>query len=362
MEEKITIIYAHRDKDYERIKLSFDSLQKQTSKKFEVVFVDYGSSEPLVEDLKNLMEEYDFVSPFFLPLAQLLWNKSKALNYGVMQSKASYVFIADVDLIFHSKAIERLDHLKKLESFFLFNMGYLDQKTSSNLKKLQNFDDLKASRVGETNGMVLAPRVAFLKVNGFDEFFHFYGAEDVDLFSRFEIAGYKEEKTEGLFFFHNWHRSFQGSENEIVTKNPRIKNIMRINQEHYFRNLERKILKPERQNGMGRILEPGRSSRLKNPTCNYKIPNIAARVEHFLHEELLALEEEVVKAEFVIDPYYETLKYRIKKKLGKQTQPYLALKEVNDRILKKILFYYRDHNYSFAINDDLDSIEFRIEL
>ena len=70
------------------------------------------------------------------------------------------------------------------------------------------------------------PRDAFLKVNGFDEFFHFYGAEDVDLFSRFETAGYKETKTEELYFFHNWHRSFQGSEDEIVTRNPACK-------EHY---------------------------------------------------------------------------------------------------------------------------------
>ncbi len=362
MEEKIAIIYANRNRDSERIRLSFESLQKQSSKNFEVIFVDYGSDAPLAEDLRKLMGEYDFVSTFFLPVPQLLWNKSKALNYGVLKSKASYIFIADVDLIFHPKAIERLEQLKKPESFFLFKMGYLDRDTSSHLKELKTFDALKASRLGEVNGMVLASKEAFLKVNGFDEFFHFYGAEDVDLFSRFETAGYREEKTEGLYFFHNWHRSFQSSEEKIVNRNPRIKNIMRINQEHYFRNIARKILRPERQNGMGEILEPGRSSRLKEPTCNYKIPNIAARVEHFLEEELLTLKEEVVMAEFVIDPFYETLKYRIKKKLGKQTQAYLSLKEVNDMILKKIIFNYRDHNYSYAISHDLDCIEFRIEL
>ncbi|QYA24016.1 glycosyltransferase [Gramella sp. MT6] len=362
MEEKIAIIYAHRKRDVERIRLSFESLKKQSSKNFEVIFVDYGSNAPLTEDLKKLMGEYDFVSPFFLPVPQLLWNKSKALNYGVLQSKASYIFIADVDLIFPPKAIERLEQLKKPESFFLFKMGYLDQDTSSNLMELQGFDDLKASRVGEVNGMVLAPRGAFLKVNGFDEFFHFYGAEDVDLFSRFETAGYREEKTEGLYFFHNWHRSFQGSEDEIVTRNPRIKNIMRINQEHYFRNKDLGLIKPRRQEGMGEVIGVERSSRLKEPTCNYIIPNIAARVEHFLEEELLTLKEEVIKAEFVIDPYYETLKYRLKKKLGKQTQPYLSMKEVNDLVLKKILFNYRDANYSFKIAKDLKSIDFRIEL
>ena len=354
MQEKIAIIYAHRNRDAERIRLSFESLQRQSSKNFEVIFVDYGSDENLRHNLKKLMAEYDFVSSYFLPVPQLLWNKSKALNYGILQSNAPYVFIADVDLVFHPKAIESLNQIMKPESFFLFKMGYLDRETSLQLQAKTSFDSLKVSRRGEVNGMVLAPREVFLKVNGFDEFFHFYGAEDVDLFSRFETAGYKEAKTEGLYFFHNWHKSFQGSEDEIMTRNPRVKNIMRINQEHYIRNRDRKVLKPERQGVMGDIMDVSRSSKLREPNCSYKIPNIAARVEHFLEEEIPSLNNVIIKAEFVIDPYYNSLKYKIKKRLGKQTQAYLSLKEVNDRILKKIIFRYRDYNYSFAIGSDLE--------
>ena len=137
---------------------------------------------------------------------------------------------------------------------------------------------------------------------------------------------------------------------------------MRINQEHYFRNRDRKVLKPERQEGMGEIIDVSTSSRLNQPSCSYKIPNIAAKVEHFLEEELMSIKNEVVQAEFVVDPYYNSLKYKVKKRLGKQTQSYLSLKEVNDRILKKILFTTEDHNYSFMIAPELNSIEFRIEL
>ncbi len=362
MEDKIAIIYAHKNRDVERIKISFESLQQQSFRNFEVIFVDYGSDEDLTRDLELLIKEYDFVTPCFLPVSQLLWNKSRALNYGILQTDASYVFIADVDLIFHPEAIETLNGLKDPERFFLFRMGYLDQAISSGLKELKKFSELETSRIGEVNGMVLASRDAFLKVNGFDEFFHFYGAEDVDLFSRFQMAGYNEEKVEFLYFFHNWHRSFQGSEDEIATRNPRIRNIMRINQEHYFRNRDRKIIKPERQVGMGKIMEVFRMARLNKPTCSYNIPNIAARVEHFLEEELPSLKDEIVQVNFTVDPYCNTLKHKLKKRLGKQTQPYLSLKEINDMVLKKILFYYRDENYSFKIGDDLNSIEFRIEL
>ena len=362
MKEKIAIIYAHRNRDVERIKLSFESLKKQSSKNFEVLFVDYGSDESLTQNLKKLVSEYEFVNSFFLPVPQLLWNKSKALNYGILRTDAQYIFISDVDIIFHPLAIETLDQLTHPEKFILFKMGYLDKKESLVLKNLRNFDGLIASRVGNVNGMVLSTRKALLEVNGFDEFFHFYGAEDVDLFQRMKNAGYNEKISDKLYFYHNWHQSFQGSEDRVVTRNPRMKNIMRINEEHYLRNLDRKILKPERQPSMGEIIGVSRSLVLNKPTKDYILPNITARVEHFLEEELLSLDNEVVKAKFIVDPYYNSLKYKAKKKLGKQTQSYLSLKEVNDRILKKIVYNYRNHNYSFTISPELDSIEFRIEL
>ena len=102
----VTIIYANRNRDLNRIKVSFESLKNQTTTNFRVVFVDYGSIDPLVNDLKKLCDNYDFVSPYFLPVSQLLWNKSKALNYGISQTHSPYIFIADVDLIFHPDSIQ----------------------------------------------------------------------------------------------------------------------------------------------------------------------------------------------------------------------------------------------------------------
>lgn len=358
----ITIIYANRNRDVKRIKASLDSLQRQSCGDFEVVFVDYGSEAALVEQYRGLLNSFKFTTFLPLEVSHLLWNKSKALNYGIIHAENPYIFIADVDIIFHPQAMEYLDKLCEHQKFHLFSLGYLSQKESLKLKNNYSLAGLFPERIGEVNGMVLAPRDAFLKVNGFDEFFHFYGAEDVDLFSRLRTAGYREEKLEDLYFYHNWHCSFQGSEDEMVTRNPRVKNIMRINQEHYFRNKYLKVIKPLRQEGMGKFVELEISSRLKEPTCKYIIPNIAARVEHFLEEELQTLKDMVVKAEFVIDPYYNSLKYKAKKRLGKQSQPYLSLKEVNDLILKKILYNYRDANYSFKIAKDLKSIDFRIEL
>jgi len=362
MKEFVTIVYANRNRDLKRIKASFDSLKNQTKANFGVVFVDYGSIEPSVDNLKQLCNSYEFVTPYFLPVSQLLWNKSKALNYGISKTQSPYIFIADVDLIFHPETVTLFNKLTVEDKFFLFNLGYLERAETEKLTKNYNFEDLNPSRFGEVNGMILAPKKAFLEVNGLDEFFHFYGSEDEDIFARMENAGYKREANAAAYFKHNWHQSFAGSEDKIITGNPRVKNIMRINQRHFLRNREKGIIKPRRQAEMGKVIDKEESDLLLKPTKIVKIYNILSHVEHFLGEELPSYTGEIIKVEFVEDPYFHTLKHKLRKLLGKQTQPYCSLKEVNDMVLKEILFRYRDANYSFEISEDLKSIIFCIKL
>jgi glycosyltransferase involved in cell wall biosynthesis len=358
----VTIIYANRNRDLKRIKASLDSLEGQSVKRFEVVFVDYGSDLIFVKQLRKLKANYSFVKFFFLEVSQLLWNKSKALNFGITQASTSNIFIADVDLIFHPKVITLFDELLSKDNIYLFNMGYLNQKESNKLHAKYEFDELKPERFNNVNGMILGAKEAFLAVNGFDEFFHFYGSEDVDLFSRMENAGYVMELIKTQYFYHNWHISYSSAEDRGVTLNPRVKNIMRLNQRHYLRNRKNKIIKPNNQNTIGNFIKKVNSDLLKSPTLTFKISNVFAHVEHILREELPSYSNQVVKIEFVEDPYFHTLKYKVKKLLGRQTQPYCNLKDVNDMILKEILFKYRDYNYSFNISEDLKKIEFVIEL
>ncbi|SDL41057.1 Glycosyltransferase like family 2 [Salinimicrobium catena] len=358
----VSIIYANRDRDVKRIRNSLESLRRQSSTDFEVVFVDYGSGNILVDNYRELLAAYDFARFFPLEVSGLLWNKSRALNYGINKASRASVFIADVDLIFHPESIKLFGKLANPRKFFLFQLGYLGQKESKKLSHTYRFEELHPARHGKVNGMVLAPRKALLEVNGLDEFFHFYGAEDEDLFARLEIAGYQREESTAAFFYHNWHQSFSGSEDELLTGNPRVKNITRLNQRHFLRNRERKIIKPKRQTGMGEIIPKQERELLKKPTLCFRIPNILAQMEHFLREELPSCKGEVIKVDFVEDAYFGSLKHKVKKILGRQSQPYISMKEVNDMLLKQILFCYRDHNYSLQISEDLKSIQFRIQL
>ena len=362
MDEGSSIIYANRNRDVKRIKASLDSLQRQSSGDFEVVFVDYGSEVALVEEYRELLTSYNFSIFFPLEVSHLLWNKSIALNYGIKKASSPYIFIADVDLIFHPESVFLFKKLANPDKFFLFPLSYLGRKESQKLNAGYNFSNLKPKRTGEVNGMVLAPKEALLQINGLDEFFHFYGAEDEDLFARLENAGFKKEEVKERYFLHNWHESFSGSEDRLLTGNPRIKNIMRINQRHFSRNREKGIIKPERQKGMAVLIEDKEKDFLKVPDLVFRVSNIFSHVEHFLREELSGQKGKIVKAEFYEDPYYNSLKYCLKKKLGRQTQPYISMKQVNDILLKEILFRYRDCNYSFSISKDLKSISFSIQL
>jgi len=360
--EKLSIIYANRNRDAARIRKSFESLQRQKLQNFEVLFVDYGSESDMLNDLEALAGNFEFVKFFHLPVSQLLWNKSKALNYGIKKASGDHIFIADTDLVFHPATIQLLQQIKSPEKFQLFKLGYLDKEESQKLSENYKFEDLKTTRVGEVNGMILTSRESLLKVNGLDEFFHFYGAEDEDLFARLENSGLERMYCDEQYFYHQWHKSFLGSEDKLLTGNPRVRNIMRINQRHFQRNRDNLITKPLRQAGMGEIINSELARKLENPDIVIKAPNILARVEHFLREELPAIEGQVIRMEFFEDAYYSSFKHRMKKILGKQTQPYISMKEVNDMVLKEILFNYRDHNYSFEIKEDLKTIVFCIHL
>lgn len=198
MYPEITIIYANRDRDLERIRLTLDSLSKQTDQNFKVIFVDYGSKYELLVELKELFKNYTFVQLFALEVPQLLWNKSKALNYGILKASTPFIFIADVDLLFHPLTTKKLEDFSGQNSFGLFSLNYLSKEESAEVVKRNKIKNLEIKRKGEVNGMILAPKKkAFTEVGGYDEFFHFYGAEDVDLFDRIERAGYKRKKISG---------------------------------------------------------------------------------------------------------------------------------------------------------------------
>ena len=291
----------------------------------------------------------------------MLWNKSKALNYGIRIAASDFILTADVDLLFTSNFIDTVISLQQQNSFSLFKIGYLSQRVSNQLEKDFQFDTISTTHIGDTFGIGLYPKSVIEHVRGYDEFFHFYGSEDVDLNSRVELSGATLHTCDKLMLYHQWHSRYPQRKDDRLTIQPRLTNILRINQRHFLEHQRLEVVKPNTKNWGSCLLKKDLEI-LSHPNHKVKLNSIASHVVHYFEEELPRLKEGVYKIIIEEDPYYTTLKYSLKQWLGKQSQPYFSMKQVNDLVLSHILFRYRDKNYSYVVSKDLKRICFTIDL
>lgn len=362
MNPKITFVYAFRNRDSERVKRSLESLKRQRVHNFKVVFVDYGSDPNFAQAVEEVVTTYSFASYYYVAHTGLLWNKSKALNFGIQKTVSEYIFIADVDIIFHSETSALFNEIANPKKAFLFSLGYINEKESAKLKLDTNFDSIPLKHSGKINGMILAPKKAFEKVHGLDEFFHFYGFEDVDVFQRIENAGFDFHEREEVYFKHIWHPIYNSYNDAEMSVVPRLFNIKRINQKHYFYHKEKKIIVPQLQLVWGKVITSEASEVLKKPTVNIQLSTKHAEIKYFFEVQLKTFQKEIVKITITEADSNTRIKQQLKKLLKPTIENYLRIKEINDIVLSKIVYQYRDHNYSFTIAPNMKSIEFIIQL
>lgn len=361
MTNSFTILYAYRNRDPNRVRLSLLSLKKQKHINFDVVFVDYGSTANYSEAINEVVETFEFATYHYIGHKGLLWNKSKALNYGITKAKTDVVFIADVDVLVAPDFLEIIESLISPNQFTLFKIGYLPESVTSKDIENSEFKALKPKHYGDTFGVGLFPKAALAKVGGLDEFFHFYGSEDEDLNFRLEAAGYKMNRCETNLLLHQWHERYPQKNQERLTVKPRLSNIQRINQRHFLRHKETQKFALDEVESRKNYLHSDYEI-LKNPSETLEIDNVEARVIHVLNYELPLFKNDIVKIIVKQSAFYGSSKYKLKTALNKQTQPYLSMKEVNDLILQKILFNFRNYNYAYKVFEDLKTIEFTIDL
>ncbi|WP_298556309.1 galactosyltransferase-related protein [uncultured Algibacter sp.] len=361
MNPAYTILFAYRNRDPNRVKLSLLSLKKQKRINFEVVFIDYGSTLDYSKNISEVVGNFEFSTYCYIGHKGLLWNKSKALNYGITKSKTDTIFIADVDVLVAPSFSVVIESLIKPNQFSLFKIGYLPESISSDTIEKSSFEELKPKHYGDTFGIGLFPKKALEKVNGLDEFFHFYGSEDEDLNFRLTTAGYNMNRCESNLLLHQWHERYPQKAKEELTITPRLSNIQRINQRHFLRHKEnQEFTLGEVENR--KYYTKSDFEILKNPSKIIEIDNIEAKVIHVLNYELRTIKGDIAQIVFKESTYYNSSKYKVKSVLNKQSQPYLSMKQVNDLVLQKVLFDYRNHNYIYEVSKDLKIIEFTIDL
>jgi hypothetical protein len=356
----ITILYPYRNREIERIKISLDSLISQTNTKFKVLFVDYGSTLSHSHEVQELLQKYSFVNYQYSYHLYQPWSRAKAVNIGLKKVETTFVFVADIDMIFKEDFIEKLNDLKHPEKAIYFKVGFLSEEESRENKPFEDYKIKHFSGVG-AQGLSIFPMQAIKKIRGFDEFLHFWGAEDADIHNRLLNAGYDVDFFESeTLMLHRWHPTYRKLEEEKLSKNLQISNITTLNQEHLASNKRNNLIIVNDEN-WGKLISKSDYDLLNSENKNRILTNKKEQIDHFLFVELPDFKNAILSVTLVEDPFQNSLKYRLKKLMAKKVPNFYTLKEINDLFLLHIISFYRNNNYIYKVSDDLKSIEFKIQ-
>lgn len=360
MKKAISIIYSFRDRDLDRVKVSLDSLKRQTFNDFEVVFVDYGSDPGHSEEAKLLVESYPFARFIVVPVYGKLWSRGRAMNIGVKMAINDIIFVVDIDLFFNEIALE--EAIKNFEegSYYGGDWVFLSKIDSKEfLKKPLSFHP-NVSKRSDDNGMILTEKKSLEKIHGYDEFFHIYGGEDTDLKFRLDLVGVSKRKFPSKdLFYHIWHpHAIQKRPKELVPT-PWAYNIKRINEKHVFYNQETLITVPLGQEKWGECDQAFIDS------LNIRrifLPNIHSRILHFFNLILPLTSAQTLEIHIKEEPEFRSFKAKTKSIFNLNSEPYISMQEINEFITERLIFVYRNHQYAFFINSESSEIMLKIEV
>ncbi|MGG7036519.1 MAG: glycosyltransferase family 2 protein [Flavobacterium sp.] len=357
----ITILYTYKNKEVERVKRSLDSLLNQTNTEFKVLFVDFGSNSTYSGKLQSVLKNYSFASYLYSYHLFRPWSRAKAINIGLRQVDTPYVFVADIDMLFHKEFIATLQDIKSPDSSYYFKVGFLSETETQSHKQFEDYAIAFESTPG-AQGLSLFPAEALRAIRGFDEFFHFWGGEDEDIHARLQKNGLKVNFfDEKILMLHQWHPTYRGTINKKLTTDIRHDSIARINQEHLRMNrfYAGSIRNPEQ---WGKIISKEEFEKLSKPDMHFQLSNKKAEIDNFLFSILRQSENKIVKVIIRKDEFPNTVKYHIKKAVKKNVPEYYTMKQVNDVLLLHLIAFHNNAVYKYKVGDDLNSITLTLQL
>ena len=355
----ITIIYPYRNREPERIKRSLNSLFKQNKQNFEVVFIDYGSKNETAAEIKKIVEGFSFCSYVYLFSELQPWNKSKALNYVIKDLKSEYCLVADVDMIFHPDFTTTLDEHCVPNKVTYFQVGFLSKEESQKKKPFEEYK-IKFFSNYEATGISLFPVQKLKEIRGFDEFFHFWGAEDTDVHNRLKnvdcTLNFYNTK---VLVLHQWHFNYRKRETKTLNTDLQLSRIVEFNHLHMMQNLKNKTTIVNNK-CWGNVMSKSELDQLKEYPV-IPISNQKEEIDYFLFQKFKKTKDKILAIEVKENSINNSIKYRAKKLLGKKVPEFYPLKEVNDRVLQHIVSFYHSKPYIYWVSEDLKTITLKIK-
>ncbi|MDQ3047790.1 MAG: glycosyltransferase family 2 protein [Bacteroidota bacterium] len=201
---ELSLIFGFRNREISRVENCIRSLEAQTFKNFEVIFVDYGSDTSVSVSLKLMLGKYKFVNYIFNDTQGRPWNRAHALNTGIRAASGEYVINLDIDLVFSPGYVRRFYDSRKKDKVILSNFYLLPERYDFVSGELPSgkFD----LHTGAT-GIGIYPAGKLKEIGCYDEYYQFWGCEDRDLKLRLEKVNVTFETMNILEapVYHQWH-------------------------------------------------------------------------------------------------------------------------------------------------------------
>jgi GT2 family glycosyltransferase len=202
----VTIVLGFRNRGMERVKRCLDSLSRQTFQDFRVVIVDYGSDVTISEQLKALIAGYRSCAYVYTDTRGFPWNRAHALNIGGRLATSEYLLASDIDMIFAENFVETLlnhaGHTRVLHC-----APYWLPRRFSDWRNVEGYAcKLLLGDRNQFGGCQCMSTTLFHEIQGFDEYYRYWGLEDHDLAYRLRSAELEEVWLDGhTSIFHQWH-------------------------------------------------------------------------------------------------------------------------------------------------------------
>ncbi|SCX92409.1 Glycosyl transferase family 2 [Nonlabens sp. Hel1_33_55] len=359
-QQLLTIVIPNRNRDLKTVRRSLDSIQPQLGKGVELWLVDYGSSLSYQDKLQTLLLSFPKVRILLCPVQGQLWNKSRCINMILKEATSTYFMVCDMDMIWHPRFLDEQSQKWQRDQANYYSVGMLTEEES---QKNQKFDDyaisFKSSR--EATGITVFDTEALKSINGFDEFYHGWGAEDTDAHDRFKNAGFKVKfESISTYFLHQWHlRDYRST----ISFAPFHKYLERINDRYseFTRDLNR--IKANEAQEWGVMCG-------KNAYEMLQSPDIRLEVKPFQHEiigivnQLLEINiPQTVHITVQTEPLIHIMKARLKSIIGKgKPSLYMSMEHVNERFLEMLVSFTRNHPYKYKFDRQKRRLDFIIRL
>jgi predicted glycosyltransferase involved in capsule biosynthesis len=341
----ITLVLTYRNRDLRTVKRCLDSLNQQSLDLFQVVLVDYGSEAIFANPLKELIKGYNFIQLVSCPVQGQLWNKSRAINIALQQCNSPYFFVADVDMLFRKDFIAQLSQLKSLDEVIYFKVGFLSKEESEKECDFEAYN-VKHYSTEEATGMSLFPTEVLKRINGYDEFYHGWGAEDTDVHVRFINSGFKVRFYESeALMLHQWHLKGYRTKNSTA---PFHDSLEKINQCYLKETRDLGISKVNNNFGWGISPEEDSYKALTIPTLFFTLTNEKNEIDAFLKGSLFNGKDMVLQLTITQNPLQNNFRNYIKKLIGKKFFEYYQMDQVNKEILETLIVNFRNHPYQYA--------------